>query len=258
MGQAHRECLARYGELVGRTAESLRQDSLVLDAAQAPYSPLGVVYGFSADLFANMVLNTLGSPSARDLSLEDLFNGRERLEEKRTQANEWERLPKREGEPDAFEHSTGWTAQMYARLAEALEVRAARPAEAIASTVRKARIYVVPRGVTIDSLSDGTLPAGIVSAQEHCLTSDVTRARATGTTVLPADRLIADRAEGRLLACAYSEGAWFGVSKIPLTLCTSQGKDALMTDVPSAVIDVLRLVCPALLVVIREDGRPAT
>ena len=100
--------------------------------------------------------------------------------------------------------------------------------------------------------SDGALPAGIVLAQEHCLTSDVTRAGVTGATALPADRLSADRAEGRLLACTLSEGAWFGISKVPLTLCTSQGKDALMTDVPSAVIDVLRLVCPELLVVIRN------
>ena len=104
----------------------------------------------------------------------------------------------------------------------------------------------------IDSLSDGALPAGIVSAQEHCLTSDVTRARITGATALPADRLAADRAEGRLLACVHSDGGWFGVSKVPLTLFTSQGKDALMTDVPSGVIDVLRLVCPELLVVLRD------
>ena len=86
---------------------------------------------------------------------------------------------------------------MYARMAGALEARAARPAEPNASMLRKACLYVVPRGVAVDSLSDGVLPAGIVSAQEHCLTSDVTRARLTGATSLPADRLVADRAEGR-------------------------------------------------------------
>jgi hypothetical protein len=31
---------------------------------------------------------------------------------------------------------------------------------------------------------------------------------------------------------------------------TSQGEDALITDVPRAVIDVLRVVCPEMLVVI--------
>jgi hypothetical protein len=253
MGEAHSAYLARYGELVGRTAESLRQDSLARDPAQAPYSPLGVVYGFCADLFSNMVLSTLVSLSSRNLSLEDMFNSGERLEEKQTQAHEWERLPKREGEPNPFEHSTEWAAQMYARLAGALEARAARPAEPNASRFRKSCLHVVPRGLAIDLLPNGVLPAGIVSAQEHCLTSDVTRARLTGATVLPADRLSADRAEGRLLACEMSEGAWVGVSKVPLTLLTSQGKDALITDLPPGVIDVLRVACPDLLVVVRED-----
>lgn len=253
MGEAHRGCLARYGELVGRTAESLQQDSRAFDPAHAAYSPLGIVYGFCADLFSNMVLQTLRAPSSPNLTLEDLFVSRGRLEEKQSQAHEWERLPKREGEPDPFEHSTEWAAQMYARLVGALEARAARPAEPNASRSGKSCLYVVRRGVAIDSPSDGVLPAGIVSAQEHCLTSDVTRAPLTGATSLPADRLLAERAEGRLLACVHSEGAWFGISKVPLTLCTSQGIDALMTDVPPGVIDVLRRVCPDLLVVVRED-----
>ena len=141
---------------------------------------------------------------------------------------------------------------MGARLAAGLEARAASHTEPNASSVRKSSFYVVPRGVTLDSISNGVLPAGIVLAQEHCLTSDGTRAGITGATSLPAGRLSADRAEGRLLACTLSEGAWFGISKVPLTVCTSQGKDALITDVPSAVIDVLRLVCPELLVVIRN------
>ena len=96
MGEVHRECLARYGELVARTAESLQQDSRALDPAHAAYSPLGIVYGFCADLFSNMVLNTLRSPSSPDLSLEDVFLSRGQLDEKRTQAHEWERLPKGE------------------------------------------------------------------------------------------------------------------------------------------------------------------
>src|SRR5688572_8404891 len=100
VGEVHRECLARYGELVGRAAEPLQHDSRAFDPAQAAYSPLGIVYGFCADLFSNMVLNTLRSPSARDLSLEDVFHSRERLEDKRMQAHEWERLPKPDSEPD--------------------------------------------------------------------------------------------------------------------------------------------------------------
>ncbi len=259
LGDVHREYLARYGELVGRTAESLLQDSRALDPAGALYSPLGIVYGFCTDLFANMILNTIQPSAVRsvrlqpdslrpssvsDLTLEDLFNSHGRLEEKQTQARGWERLPTGEGERAPFEHSSEWATQMYARLVEALKARAARPAEPNASRFPTARLYVVPRGVAIESLPD------VVSAQEHCLTSDVARARMTGSTALTADRISADRAEGRLLACVNSGGAWFGVSKVPLTICTSQGRDALVADVPSSVIDVLRVVCPDLLVVV--------
>jgi hypothetical protein len=92
------------------------------------------------------------------------------------------------------------------------------------------------------------LPAGIVAAQEHCLTSDVTRARDTAATALSRSRLSTDRAEGRFLASVEADGAWFGVSKALLTICTSQGKDTLICDVPPGVIDVLHLTCSELLV----------
>jgi len=247
---AHLEHLSRYRELIARTAESLKNDALLFDPSHAVYSPLGIVYGFCADLQANMVLNTLHSPSPADLSLEDIFISRGRLEQKRAQAEEWRRLPKAEGERDPFEHSTEWAQQMFARLFGALEARAARPAQPNASSYREARLFVVPRGVAVPSLREGALPAGIVSAQEHCLTSDVTRARDTGATALPRSRMANDRAEGRFLASADVDGAWFGVSKALLTIYISRGKDALITDVPSAVIDVLRLTCPDLLVVL--------
>jgi hypothetical protein len=256
MGEAHLGFLAQYAELIARTAESLKEDAQLIDPARAAYSPLGIVYGFSADLLSNMVLNALGSPSSSSgthLSLEDMFTSRGHLEQKRVQAQEWHRLPKLEGEPDAFEHSPEWAGQMLARMLSALDARAGRPNEPDASSRPQARLYVVPRGVAIESLPEGALPDGIVPAQEHCLTSDVARARDTGATALPKSRLSTDRAEGRFLASSDSDGAWFAVSKVPLTFYTSQGKNALMTDVPSAVIDVLRLMCPKHLVVASGD-----
>ena len=247
-GQAHRECLEKYAALIGQTAASLKKDALSLDPAHAVYSPLGVVYGFCADILSNMVLNTLHGSSSAGLSLEDTFISLGQLEQKRAQAQEWQRLPKAEGERDAFEYSTEWAAAMFARMVSGLEARAARPTEPNASEFPASRLYVVPRGATIDSWPEGVLPAGIVSAQEHCLTSDVTRARDTAATALSRSRLSTDRAEGRFLASVEADGAWFGVSKALLTICTSQGKDTLICDVPPGVIDVLRLTCSELLV----------
>jgi hypothetical protein len=161
-------------------------------------------------------------------------------------------------------------------MAGALALRAARPAEPNASSVRKSCLYVVPRGLPVAQgvpVAQGFPPSPglrrvspklarftraaadspVLPAQEHCLTSDVTRARATGATLLTADRILADRAEGRLLVCAQDEGGWFAVSKVPLTLHASQGKDALLIDLPPGVIDLLRVVCPELLVILRDE-----
>ena len=248
-GQAHRLCLEQYAALIGQAAASLKKDALSLDPPHAVYSPLGIVYGFCADILSNMVLNTLHASSSADISLEDTFISMGQLELKMAQSQEWQRFPKAEGDRDAFEYSTEWAAAMFARLISGLEARASRPTEANASAFPSSRLYVVARGAAIDSWPEGTLPAGIVSAQEHCLTSDVTRARETAATALSRSRLSADRAEGRFLASVEADGEWFGVSKALLAICVSQGNDALIVDVPPGAIDVLRLTCPELLVV---------
>jgi len=96
------------------------------------------------------------------------------------------------------------------------------------------------------------LPDGIVSAQEHCLTSDVNRALSNGTTAFPKSQILTDRNEGRLLASAEIEGKWFAVSKTILTQVTGRGFDALIVDVPDPVIEVLRVTCQELIVVVGE------
>ena len=142
---------------------------------------------------------------------------------------------------------------MYARMIGALEARAARPAEPNASRFRKSCLYVVPRGIAIDSLADGVLPAGIVSAQEHCLTSDVTRARACDWQSHRRCRRTGCRRSCRrtIARLRNVRGCLVRYFKGPADLIyTSQGKDVLITDVPRAVIDILRMVCPEMLVVI--------
>jgi len=254
-GQMHRECLGKYAALIGQTAASLKRDALSLDPAHALYSPLAAVYGFCADILSNSVLNTLHASSSADLSVEDTFSGLGQLEQKRAQAKEWQCLPKADGERDAFDYSTEWAAAMFARMMRGLEARAARPTQPNGSAFPASRLYVVPRGANVDSWPAGMLPAGVVSAQEHCLTSDVTRARGTAATSLSRMRWSTDRAEGRFLASVEADGAWFGVSKALLTICTSQGKDTLICDVPPGAIEVLRLTCPDLLVVLPHAVR---
>jgi hypothetical protein len=78
------------------------------------------------------------------------------------------------------------------------------------------------------------------------VTSDLTRAFSTAATGFPRSQILRDRNEARFLASAEADGTWFAVSKVVLTACLSQGKNALITHVPEPVVEVLRLTCPGL------------
>ena len=138
-----------------------------------------------------------------------------------------------------MDYSPDWAAQMFDCTTGTLRGRARYKDRANASDVPTARLFVE------------SAPEGTVAAQEHCVTSDLQRALSTGATAFPKGQIVVDRNEGRFLASAESDGKWFGISKVVLTLCTSQGRDALVTGVPLPVVEALRLTCPGLVVIDR-------
>ena len=265
LGHAHLAILDQYRELIGRLAEFLQNDAAALAPPQDSYSPYGISYGFAADLLSNMALDALVSPQSSGLSFEDMFGSRNNLNAKLARARAWSELPKREGERDHFYHSADFAAQSFARLMAALDARALRKADLNASNHPDARLYVVAESespqalrdeaLPDDALPDGALPAGIVRAEEHCYTADFNRALSGTMTAVPANQILIDRNEGRFLASDESGGKWFAVSKVILTLFTSQGKDALISGVPPKVIEVLRLTCPGLIMKPAADDR---
>jgi hypothetical protein len=247
MGDARRRVFEQYRERIGRLAAPLETDAAAFDPAGSAYSPYGVVYGFCADILSNMAMDTLAGQSSLGLSLEDMFDCRERLDVKLQRARGWEKLPRREGEREHFEHSIEWAGQMFARLVDALGKRARCDRVVNASDVRSARIFVVEDAASSQPLADSALPSEIASAREHCFTSDMNLAASSGAIAYPKGRLLSDLKEGRFLASCEIDGKWFAISKIVLTALTSQGRDALITGVPRAAIDVLRLTCPELI-----------
>ena len=158
------------------------------------------------------------------------------LEHKRARVEGWKARQETRGAADPLDYSAAWAAQMFDRTTSALRARARHKDRANASAVPSARLFVE------------SAPEGTVAAQEHCVTSDLQRALATGATAFPKGQIVRDRNEGRFLASANEDGKWFGISKVILTLCTSQGHDALLTGVPPSVVDTLRLTCPGLVV----------
>jgi hypothetical protein len=234
LGDEHLRVLGRYRELIASHAASLEEDALTRDPRDRPYSPFGIAYGFCGDLLSNMALGTLRAQPSFGLSLEDIFAGRGNLEDRRACA-------------EHLDHSVEWAELIFAHMTSALHARAARQRELNASDFASAQLFVIPESDSDAPLQERVVPGGVVPAQEHFVTSDLKRALASGATAFPRTQMVADRNEGRFLASAERDGKWFGISKVILTTCTGQGKDALVIGVPPPVIEVLRLTCPGLL-----------
>ena len=237
MGETASAYLSRYGDLIGELAESIRQDAAAFAPAEESYSPQGIAYGFIADVMANIAQDALLGPPSPGLSLEDMFVSRGDLDTKLARARQWHALPLRPGERAHFDHSAEAAVQSHARVTVALAARAMHPTRANASERRDARVFIALPA-----------PPDAMPADDYCVTSDPTRARAAGPALYPRDQLVTDRNEGRYLASVQSGGEWFGISKVILTSFTAQGTDAVLTAVPDGAIDVLRLTCPEIIV----------
>src|SRR4029077_289187 len=177
-----------------------------------------------ADLLSNMVLDALLSHPSFGLSLEDLFVSEGQIESKAQRSSAWVKLQTPGGGREHFDHSLAWAREVLQRTVDALQARAVHQDALNASLHRDARLFVIPESVSRESVPGGLLPDGIVSAQEHCVTSDLQRALASGATAFPKSQILLDRKEGRFLASAEAGGKWFGVSKVLLTACICQGK----------------------------------
>ncbi len=252
-GCRHLDVLSTYRDLIGDLAGPLKDDAHYSDPTPSAYSPFAIVYGFCADILSNIAISRLISSETHSVALEDMFSSGDATGSRLAKARQWETLARRNPERARFEHSAEWAAEMFTGLVTALDRRAMHGHSPNASAVHSGRLFVVQEGQSEQCVRDIADNTKIVHAQEHCVTSDLKRALATGSTAFPRSQILSDRKEGRFLASVESEGKWFAVSKVLLTTCLCQGKDALITDVPGAVIDVLRLTCPEI-VEIRSKG----
>jgi hypothetical protein len=183
-----------------------------------------------------MAAEPLLSQPPHGMSCEDMFASSGDGALKRARAEGWRTLHEQDLTRSRVNYSPSWLAQMFSRTLDALRARAERGDRPNASALRDTRLF-------IDSA-----PPGAVRAQEQCVTSDLQLALSTGATAFPRAQIVGDRNEGRFLASAETNGKWFGISKVVLTLRTSRGEDALFSAVPANVAEVLALTCPGLLV----------
>jgi len=256
LGRTHMDYLGQYRDLIGRLAGRLKEDAFALAPQPDGYSPYGISYGFAADLLSSLALDKLISPSSpwSGLAFEDTFASRGSLELKLVRAEALAALPKRAGEQDHFLHSAAFAAQISARLIAALDARSMRKPDANASQHLGARIYVSAESEQIARSSAG-LTSDVASANEYCFASSLSRNRRKGWASLSVEQILTDRNEGRYLASAECDGEWCAISKFILTLFICQGRDVLLSDVPTNLIEMLGLTCHGFIVPVAAERK---
>jgi hypothetical protein len=213
-GLRHLELLAGYRALLDRLRASLREDCPRFQPVPGGCSPFGVLFGLPSTLLEHMALKALlDRDSGTRFCLEDVFDDEGPGEEKLVWVNGWRKLPHIPRETQRqFAYPQEFAEQVWRRLANALAGEPRAPG----------RVRLVESGP----------PA------RYFLSSD------PGFGAAPCDegQLLAWRREAHFLVSFPTAGGWAALKKDLLTSELAAGRDTVVSGVPPAATQVLRLM----------------
>jgi hypothetical protein len=246
MGARHVQLLQEYQARLGRVSKPLSDDCPRFRPVAGAYSPYGVLYGFSSDLIEHMALKASQPDGVTHLSLEDVFVDGDA--DTLAWVTGWRKLPHVTREVQKlFDYPQGFAEAMFDRIEHALRRRVAG-GEASAVD-RTGSLFVLP-GDSLQADSEASrlpdLPIRYIGSSDRQLVA-AHKADARGEP-----QLLSDRREGRCLLSYQTPGGWVAMSKAILTEVLGAGSDAKTVGLPPAAAEVLRLMCPDL-VVLPED-----
>ncbi|HTQ36425.1 MAG TPA: hypothetical protein VMH77_05255 [Steroidobacteraceae bacterium] len=238
MGQRHVDLLERYTALIGRVSPALAGDCLHFRPLPGRYSPYGIMFGFSTNISEHMALQTLQAGTVARFSLEDAFTAGDA--DKLAWVSSWRRLPHISADVQKlYEYPQQFAADMFARVAQALRMRAAGGVENVAA--RTGRLFIMPHG----GAPAGTEPVPELPV-EYVISCDPQLVAAQGAQPCEQARLLRDRGEGMYIVSYRTPGGWTAISKDVLTAVLGAGRDARIAGLPEEAAAVLRLMCPGL------------
>lgn len=243
MGLRHLRLLPEYEALLGRVAEPLHDDCAHFRPADHPYSPYGVLYGFSSRLLEHMALKATQPDAVTAFSLEDVFVAGDTA--KLAWVSGWRRLPHVPRDvAKLFEYPQQFAEQVFERIERALRRRAAGGETAAAA--RNGRLFVATDEAP-EPNSNGS-PVVAELARQFVLSSDRQVVAANGAIACDQSQLLRSRLEGEFIVSYETRGGWVGISKDVLTDVLGAGRDAKVVGLPRAAAQVLKLMCPELVV----------
>ena len=255
MGRRHVQLFDEYKARIGRVAKRLYEECARFRPVAGGYSPYGVLYGFSTDLIEHMALKTLHPDAMTNFSLEDVFVGGDANNEERRQGvpgdrdklawvSGWRKLPHLK--PDVvkqFDYPHQFAEEIFDRIEHGLRRRAS-DADANA-VVQTGRLFILP-GDNLHADSKGSsipdLPARYVLSTDKQMV-DAHKADSCSET-----HLLSDRREGKCVLSYKTSGGWVAISKAILTDVLGAGRDVKIVGLPSGAVEVLKLMCPTVVV----------
>jgi hypothetical protein len=243
-GRRHVRLLEEYGRAIARVAPMLLEDYSNFTPVPGSYSPYGVIYGFTGDLLEHMALKTVQTEADARFGLEDVFDDGGAAREKLAWVSGWRNLPHITPEMQRmFEYPQRFAEDIFTRLGQALRDRADQQTS---GAPRHGRIFVTDT----DAVPD--LPV------EYIASSDEQLASANKALFVDDRRILVDRSEGKYIVSYQTAGGWVGITKDILTDVLGAARDVKLVGLSSHAVGVLRLMCPALLVLPEGSEEPGT
>jgi hypothetical protein len=237
MGLRHLRLLDEYAALLGRLAKSLHDDCAHFRPGDHPYSPYGVLYGFSSRLLEHMALKATQPDAVTPFSLEDVFVAGDAA--KLAWVSGWRKLPHVPRDvAKLFEYPQKFAEDVFERIERALRKRTAG-GETIAAT-RNGRLFVM----SDDDQEIGSHGSPVPPlSRSFVLSSDGQVVAVNDAVACDQGQLLRSRLEGEFVVSYETPGGWVGISKDILTDVLGAGRDTKIVGLPSAAANVLKLMC---------------
>jgi hypothetical protein len=249
LGARHVQLMKEYDELIGRLANSLRDDAPRFRPVEGGCSPYGVVFGLPTQLIEHMALKALQYDAETRFSLEDVFDDRDTTAAKLAWVNGWRDLPHISREVQRlYDYPQQFAEDLYNRIEHEFNEGSRKDVHAS----KTGRLYIVSgNDPATDSLASAIpeLPARyFVSSDKQVVAAHKAE---------PCDRaqLLRDRREGHFLVSYETPGGWIAIRKSMLAEFLAAGRDVRIAGLPLEAAQVLRLMCANLLMSASAAGQ---
>jgi hypothetical protein len=244
LGQRHVQLLKEYGALIDRLTRPLRDDFPRFRPVDGGCSPYGVMFGIPSGLIELMALKTLQRDAETRFGLEDVFDDGDSSAVKLAWMDGWRKLPHIDREVQrSYDYPQQFAEDIYDRIEHELRRRDSN-AE-VCDGSRTGRLYIVSGD---DPETDSKAAAIPELPARYFGSSD--RQIVAAHKAAPHDRaqLLHERQEGHFLVSYETPGGWIALKKDLLAEVFGAGRDARIVGLPLDAAQVLRFMCPDLVI----------